>query len=333
MIRLALALALWLLPLSALAGPGAVLELRHGPVGGDCRVGVGPDELAKVGRQAPELGGSRTRRAARILLRQGRPGCDAVRDWLAGDAAGLDGRGLAEAARSLAERGEPADVEAVVALLDHAAAEVTLGVLQGLERRLAVLDVATTTALLADEREGVPPAALALFAGYHSEGRVRFEEGVPVWEETAFWGAPGDPPAHYFEAVASFVDSEDAALRELAAKFLARHGREGHPGAISWGRLLARLIPGRDTAAALAAEGLGWSEAPALYDVESDLLRDPTALRRLLDGLEGRLEAGRGTQESLDRLRRVAASGDKGQPARAGRMLKAWSRRLGVPAP
>ena len=333
MTRLALALAALLSTLPGRAAADTVLELRHGPVGGDCRIEAGPREEALVERWVPELGGGRTRRAWRILLRQGQPGCRAVAAWLAEGGPGLDGRGLADAARALLERGEPEQVEVAAALLGHQAVEVTLGVLEGLEKRLAVIDEQATARLLEDEREGVPEAALALFAGYHSEGRVRFEQGVPVWEETAWWGARDDPPHHYWDAVRTCIEGEDPGLRELAAKYLSRHGREDHPGAISWGRLLAGIAGSRDPAAALAAGGLGWSEAPALYDVEAELLLDPAALRQLLDGLEGRLEAGRGTQETLDRLGRIAARGDRRQHARAGRLLTKWSRRLETPAP
>ncbi len=325
------------LPATALAGsnpasgPGEtprIVQLRHGTVGGDCRIAAGPDERAKVDRWSPELGGPQTRRAARILLRQGRPGCDAVLAWLSSGASGADGRVLADSARTLAERGDQAQVEALLGLLDHDSEQVSLALLEGLEKRLAVLDETTTSALLQDARPGVAAATLPLLAGYHSEGRVRFVDGVPTWEETAFWGAPDEPPAWYVDALEELIDRDDVELRRLAAKYLARHGREDHPCQVTWGRLLARLTSGRDEAAALAAEGLGWSEPPALYPVESDLLQDPTATRHLLDGMEGRLTAGRGTQETLDRLERIAASGGRGQPLRAERMLKRWRQRL-----
>ena len=330
MIRIVLVLAALLLAWPAPARAGGVQELRHGPVGGDCRAAAGPKEEARVKRWAAKLGGKGTTRAWRVLLRQGAPGCSEVVAWLVDGGPGLEPRRLADAARNLVERGEPGHAEASLRLLDHEDPTVTLGILEGLEKRLAILDEQTTERLLLDARDGVAEAALALFAGHHSEGRVVFQEGVPVWEETAYWGARGAPPQHYAAAVERLAAGDDAGLRELAAKYLRRHGQEGHPGADAWGGLLVSLSEGRDAAATLALEGLGWAEPPALDAAEGSLLSaaDPIRLRPLIDGLEGRLEAGRGTVATVDRLRRIASSGERGQFARAERLVRKWGRLL-----
>ena len=333
--RTALLLVAVALVLPSSAWAGAVQELRHGPVGGDCRIEAGPKEESRVKRWSPQLGGSRTQRAWRVLLRQGDVGCSAVAAWLVEGGPGLEPRRLADAARSLVEQGEPAHVEATLGLLDHAAVDVTVGVLEGLEKRLAVLDEATTWRLLEDQREGVPAAALALFAGHHSEGQVRFEGGVPVWEETAYWGATTRPPEHHWMAVAQLARGHDPQLRELAVKYLARHCREGHASCESWGRMLLVIALEGGEDAGVAAEGLGWGEPPSLEMLLGPLLvvADPSKIRRVLDGLEGRLEAGRGTPETLERIDRIAAAGEKGQFARAERLVKKWGRKLRPPAP
>lgn len=312
-------------------GPPAprILELGHGPIGADCASATGEREAAQVARWQPDLGTRGTRRAWRKLLGQGAAGCDAVLGWLTEGGPGDDARGAALAALTLAERGTLDHVAGVAALVSHPDLRLALASIEGLEKRLAVLDRESTFALLADRREGVPAAALPLLMGHHSEGRLRFEHGVPVWQETAYWGATGSPPGHCVEAVEEGV-ADDPDLLQLACKYAARHLDEGHEGAAAWLPLLVRAASGRDEAACVAAGALGRNEPPALDEALGPIAAtgDPRVLACLLDGLQERLRSGLGTASTLGRLETLAAGRRTAASRRAAAMLRAWSRRI-----
>ena len=328
MFRSTFALALALTALPVLAYGGALVETRHPAEGARCVGDLGKKGAKKMDKWGESLGGEDTRKAWKELIGAGKPGCDAIATWLAAGAPGEEGNGIADVIDVLIQNGDAGHIDAALTLIQHPDEAVMRRILSGLEYRLAVVDEATAAIIASDARRGVASDALAVFIGYHSIGQFKTVYGIPIYEETAYWGPVTAPPAHYIDAVRTILADGGPDEFEAAAKFAGRHFREGHQGQGAWVEFLLPMltIAGEEgqKAANVAALNLGWGEPEGIDAAVTAVLDggNSEVLEHLLDGLEERLKAGRGSKDTIGRLDTIAAAGTVGEYKRAAKIAK-----------
>ncbi len=219
-------------------------------------------------------------------------------------------------------------------MLAEGSLEVTLAVLGALEYRLGIISPELTEAVLANGGDGVHKAAAAVFIGYHSEGTLKFVYGVPYWDETAYWGAQTAPPQHYVDAVASMFESAEGETLESLLKYAGRHFREGHHDQDVWAPfLIAHVGDSGDNQgmANIAAKHLAWGEPAGIEEAVDVAIAgaNKETLEHMLDGFEERLGEGRGTQQTIALLDKIAGGGDgKGQYKRAEKLAKKFRKKV-----
>lgn len=314
MIRL-LALAL-LLAAPAQAGD---LELRHGPPDPGCSK-ESPQAEANAHKWTGALGGPRTAKAWKILLKSGPHGCDAVATWLdQGAPAGSDEE-VAGAVQGLLRAGSPANVTAAAAFLGSESHQIVAAAAFGLRARLPVADRSLAELLVAASYRPWEPAddapdphasVLGILVGRHAEGRVQFVQdgpvSVPEWVDTATWSADTLPELH-LEALTALMGEANAATERAFATLALSAFDEELPVAPPLGPLLVPLLTrvgSEGPTAQIAAQALGRGQPEGIDPAVEAVVQQrnpPWLAPHLLNGFEDRIKAGPVDQALVDRL-------------------------------
>lgn len=323
----------------ALSLPAAIAEAgvttRMSPVAKTCQ-GAGQkfeDGTAKI---ASDLGGKNTRATWKKLVNLGAPGCKAVADWLVAGGAGGEPADWADAGKALVEGGTDDLVDAGASVLTRGDSKAAREVLGALEARLALLTPELAAALSKDGDKEVRDAALPVLIGYHTVIQIQFVMNVPVPKEVAYYGVTTAPEDFVVAATMEILTQGDDVTRTRFAKYVGRHLEEGYTGQDAWlPKLIELTIPASASeeaqeAANLATRALCHAEVAGIDDVLTKILAsgNEKTLTYVVDGFERRLDGGKGSKSTIERLNKVAAAGTTKEFKRAGSVAKKFEKKV-----
>lgn len=331
--RFSLPALLCLLSLPAVAEAGVTTRMT--PVGRTCQ-GTSQKFIDGTAKIQADLGGKNTRATWKKLVNLGEPGCKAVADWIIAGGAGGEGADWGDAARALIEGGSDSFVDAGAQVLKMPDAGASRTVLGALEARLGLLTPELAEQVASSPDPEVRNAALAVLIGYHSVIQMTFVMNVPVPKEVAYYGVTTAPEDHVVAAVQKIVAAGNAETRKRFAKYVGRHLEEGYSGQDAWLPTLFELLVPADKeedsqeAANLAARGFCHAETANIDEVLDRVLGsgNETTLVYVVDGFERRLDGGKGTVRTLDRLSKVAGAGAGKEHKRAGAVAKKFEKKV-----